>query len=82
MANRKIEHYELYYTPGGAGVVGFKLAGSRTLQYTDPLSATVFAALAAVLAQRNITWDDQRNMFMSYDDDHGVAFDTSNLAME
>jgi hypothetical protein len=66
---KKIESYFLYYTPKGNGRVIFKLKGETGTIATDPLSATELAAVAAVLAQKNIEYDPVQKTFASYDDD-------------
>lgn len=74
MAERKIEEYYLYYTPKGAGRVAFKLAGESKPAWTPPLKPEEFSALAILLAQRRIAWDDEKGYFMSYDDDYEAAY--------
>lgn len=80
MAKRKIEQYILYYTPGGAGNIHFRLAGEVNMRTLGPLSPEVFTALAAVLSQRGITWEDSHNLFMAFDDDYGTTFEPNEIA--
>jgi hypothetical protein len=67
---KKIDFYYLYYTPKGNGRVVFRLEGETENRATNPLTAVEFAALAAVLAQKQIVYDTVQNTFASYDDDN------------
>lgn len=67
---KKIDFYYLYYTPQGNGRVVFRLEGESENRATSPLSAIEFAALASVLAQKQIVYDVVQGTFASYDDDN------------
>jgi len=64
---KKIEYYLLYFTPQGNGQVVFRLAGESQNRSTPPLSPNDFAALATVLAQKNLAFDPVKRLFASSD---------------
>lgn len=66
---KKISHYFLYYTPKGAGRVIFRLENDVTDYSTPPLTPIELAAVAAVLSQKNISYDVVQKTFASFDDD-------------
>ena len=66
---KKISFYYLYYTPKGNGRVLFRLEGESQNRSTPPLAAHEFSALAAVLAQQNISYDVAQQTFASVDND-------------
>ncbi len=62
----KIIDYYLIYQPGGTGSVHFRLHGEDKPKVVV-LNAIDFCAVAAVLAQKNI--DFENGSFRSYDND-------------
>lgn len=66
---RKIIFYYLSFRPQGHGRVIFRLEGEPTNRMVD-LPPSDFSALAAVLAQKQISYSVERETFVSFDDDH------------
>ncbi|MBO2008343.1 hypothetical protein [Hymenobacter negativus] len=66
---KKISYYYLYYTPKGTGLVVFRLENDATDYSTGPLSSNELAAVAAVLAQSNISYDPTQKTFGAFDRD-------------
>jgi hypothetical protein len=71
---KKILYYYLSYRKGANGYVTFRLEGEsqdRQLEF-DPVQ---FAAVAAVLAQKRITFHLASGTFVSFDDAHSPVTD-------
>lgn len=64
---KKTEYYLLYFTPQGNGQVVFRLAGESQDRSTPSLLPSDFAALATVLAQKNLAFDPAKRLFASSD---------------
>jgi len=62
---KQIVKYFLYFTPKGNGFVQFQLADENDFRTTDPLTASEFSALVAVLTHKNICFDEDKNLFVS-----------------
>lgn len=61
---KRVEEYILGYTPNGNGRYKILLEGDPT-PVTGVLGPAEFAALAAILNQKNVMYDPQRNIFYS-----------------
>jgi len=55
--------YTAYYSPGGNGIVEFKLSGEPTSRQTALLGAQELNALLAVLQIGNATYDPVQDRF-------------------
>lgn len=66
---KKIMYYFLNFRPKGNGKIIFRLEGENQNRMVD-LAPTDFSAIAAVLAQKRITYDINSGTFVSFDDDN------------
>ncbi len=73
---QKITFYMLFYTPGGAGQVVFRLEGETHNRSTNPLSPNDFAALGILLAQKNLAFDPVKGSFASTDTNDEITTDS------
>lgn len=66
----KIICYWLYFKPGSRGRIVFRLANEPNTNHKVDLDPQDFSAVAAVLAQKRISYDVANKTFVSYDDDN------------